>query len=163
MIRSNNEGKPPNTRPLAKRQNVLYSLSNVITKIPTLDNEVKKRVPYTGRFLLSSPLLSDSTKMAILKKLDPTKAEKLQKLLDTSNKVLDVTEQVDNFHKTLTEKTPEAKNLYAEFKNNPLGGKSKKNKRMQKNKTKKRRNKTNKRNKKQNRYTRYEKTKNRIQ
>ena len=163
MIRSNNEGKPPK-----RRQNVLHSISNVITKIPNLNNEYKERVPYSGRILLNSRL-SDSTKIAILKQIDSKKAEKLQKILDTSNRVLDVTDNLHEFHKKITDTIPESKKAYAEFKNNSFGGKSKKNKLIKKLKTKKLKtkksgikNKKTFRNKKQNKYTRHEKTKNRI-
>ena len=141
MIRSNNEDKAPK-----RRQNILHSFSKVITEIPTLNNEYNERVPYFGRILLNSTL-NDSTKIAILKKIDPIKADKLQKLINTSNKVLDFGDKVIDIHKDLTEKTPESKKEYAEFKNTPLGGKCKKNEVIKKIKTKKQRNKTNKRNK----------------
>jgi len=165
MIRSNNEDKAPK-----RRQNILHSFSKVITKIPNLNNEYNERVPYFGRILLNSTL-NDSTKIAVLKKFDPIKAEKLQKLINTSNQVLDFGDKVNEIHKDLTEKIPESKKVYAEFKNTPLGGKCKKNDVIKKNKTKKQRNKTKKqRNKtknirkafrnKKNKYTRYEKTKN---
>jgi len=151
MIRSKKGDNHSTIRTPNRRQNVLHNISNVITKIPSLNNEVKKSVPISARVLLSTPWLNDSTKITILKKFDPVKAEKLQKILDTSNHVLDVTEKVDKFHTDLTKKIPESKKAYVEFKNNNrLGGKSKKNKQIKS----KKRNKTNKRNKNKIDYTR---------
>jgi len=152
--------KPTPTR---RRRPIISDTLNEIRKHKTLDNEYKTRVPWLAQKFLNSSSFSDETKLAVLKRVEPKTAETLQKYINTSNLVLDTRDNLNDFHRNLTEKVPGSKPAYREFKKYSYSGKSKKNKNKR---TKNQRNKpkqlskTLRKKNKQNKYTRYEKTKN---
>lgn len=106
------------TRP---QTNYLRKIPEFASIHPSLQKAYEKRVPWTGRKILESNMLSDANKIRLIRMADPESAE----LLEKGVRNIDKGSHLMNKYENIIKSTPKSLAAYELYKSNYGGKRSK--------------------------------------